>query len=121
MEHSGDIAPYLGTVVSWTGEATFLREIPIERLRGEPPAYREAWARGRKLTGRPLFIRLVINSYAHPGELGDGEVTIVCDQGDAAGIRDGDQITVLGEISAVDNVDLGCILLYGHALYRWHG
>jgi len=119
MEHRGDVEKYRGTVVCWTGEASFLRELPLEQLANEPAAYRDAWKPAPPGARSPLFIRLVIGSYAQPGVLGEGEVLILCDRQSASQIREGDQVSVLAEITGSDRFTMGYIIAFGHAFYRW--
>jgi hypothetical protein len=120
MENMGDVKKYRGTIVCWTGEASFLRELSLEQLEEEPAPYRDAWKLANPGARSPLFIRLVIDSYAHPGGLGDGEVLIVCEKQSALQIRDGDRVSVLAEISGSDRSAMGYIIAFGHALYRWN-
>ncbi|MCX6355713.1 MAG: glycosyltransferase family 39 protein [Candidatus Aureabacteria bacterium] len=119
MEHGGEVDHYRGTVVCWTGEASFLRELPLDQLVNEPAAYRDAWKPAPADARSPLLIRLVIGSYAQPGGLGEGEVLIICDKHAASQIREGDPVTVLAEITGSDRFTMGYIIAFGHAFYRW--
>ncbi|MEI6634484.1 MAG: glycosyltransferase family 39 protein [Chlamydiota bacterium] len=119
MEHGGDLGRYRGNVVCWTGEATFLRAMPLAELRYENPPYREAWERAAPGDREPFFIRMVIGSYANPAALGEGEVLVICDRRTAAGIRDGDHVSVLAELSGCDAAAMGYPILFGHGVYRW--
>jgi hypothetical protein len=119
MEHMGDLTKYRGTIVCWTGEASFIRGLSLEQIAEEPAAYRDAWNLADPGAGSPCFIRLVIDSYAHPGELGEGEVLIICEKQSAIQIRDGDRVSVLAEISGADRQTMGYIIAFGHAFYRW--
>ena len=119
MAHLGDIGGYRGTIVCWTGEATYIRELPLEELQDEPPPYREAWKLAGPRDTHPLFIRFVVGSYDHPSKLGEGEVLIICDRQSAQGLQDGDRVSVLAEISGADESGMGYIIAFGRSIYRW--
>jgi hypothetical protein len=117
MTHQGELGPYAGTMVVWTGEATFLRTMPRSDIAHEPPVYRKVAARGGSGGGELLFVRLVIGSYDRAEDLGRGEVLIVCDAETARGVREGDRISVLAELSGADNDVMGYLMAWGHGIY----
>lgn len=119
MEHRGDVGDYKGTVVLWTGEATYVRELSLDELNEEPPPYREAWKISAPRDKHPLFIRFVVGAYDNPSELGDGEVLVICDKLAAGELRDGDRVSILAEISGSDASGMGYIITFGRAIYRW--
>jgi hypothetical protein len=121
MRHGGELGPYGGRPVVWTGEATFIRPESAEELPHEPVPYRDAWAMAPPGSSRPVFIRLVIDSYARPQELGEGEVLVMSDERLARGIREGDQVSVLGRIAGADNDVMGYLIVFGDAFRRWGG
>lgn len=119
MEHMGDVGSYRGTVVLWTGEATYIRELSLEELKDEPPPYREAWKISGPGDEHPFFIRFVVGSYDHPSKLGEGELLIICDKIAAGELQNGDKVSILAEISGSDASGMGYIIAFGRAIYRW--
>ena len=120
MEHGGDVGSYRGTIVCWTGEATYIRELSLEEIKDEPPPYREAWEISGPRDKHPLFIRFVVGSYDHPSKLGDGEALIISDKLATGELRDGDRVSILAEISGSDASGMGYVIAFGRAVYRWH-
>jgi 4-amino-4-deoxy-L-arabinose transferase-like glycosyltransferase len=119
MEHLGDIGSYRGTVVLWTGETTYVRELSLEELKDEPPPYREAWKIAGPHDKHPLFIRFVVGAYDDPSTLGEGEALVICDKLAAGDLQNGDRVSILAEISGTDASGMGYVIAFGRAIYRW--
>jgi len=119
MEHQGSIDKYTGAVVCWTGEASYISDMPLEQILHEDPPYRRAWEKAGPHATQPLTILLTIGSYDDPQKIGYGQVLIICDKSSASSIKEGDRVSVLAEMGEADNKVMGYIVAFGHSLYRW--